>query len=122
MSGRSSVSTFTGTKSLFSRAATCASAYVVSSITWHQWHHTAPMSIMIGRFSDRASASVCGLHGCHRIALDDASRRYMLGADFSAPAGSALAESAAKLVRTLSMQRSAADARIVRVDFLLMAR
>jgi hypothetical protein len=80
------------------------------------------MSIMIGRLSDRASASVCGLHGCHRIGLDDASRKYMLGADFSAPAGSAFAESAAKIVRALRMQSSAADARIVRVDILLMAR
>jgi hypothetical protein len=80
------------------------------------------MSIMIGRFSDRASASVSGLHACHRIALDDASRRYMLGDDLSAPAGSAFAESAATLARALRMQRIAADARIVRVDIQHMAR
>jgi hypothetical protein len=80
------------------------------------------MSIMIGRFSRRASASVSGLHGCHRIALDDASRRYMLGEDLSAPAGSAFAESTAAPARALRMQSIATDARIFRVDILLMAR
>jgi len=80
------------------------------------------MSIRIGRFSRRASASVSGLHACHRIALDDASRRYMLGADLSAPAGNAFATSGAAPARALAMQRIATDARIVRVDIRQMAR
>jgi hypothetical protein len=74
------------------------------------------MSIRIGRFSVRASASVCGLHACHRIALDDASRRYILGDDLSAPAGSAFAGSDPALAPVLRKQRIATDARIVRVD------
>ena len=80
------------------------------------------MSIMIGRFNVRASASVLGVHGCHRIALDDASRRYMLGADVSAPAGNVFAESVAARADALAMQTIATKARIVRVDIRQMER
>jgi hypothetical protein len=80
------------------------------------------MSIMIGRFNERASASVCGVHGCHRIALDDASRRYMLDDDVSAPAGNAFAGSAAAPAGALKMQRIAIEARIVRVDIRQIER
>jgi hypothetical protein len=80
------------------------------------------MSIIIGRFNDRASASVFELHGCHRIALEDASRKYMLVDDLSAPDGSALAETVAALARALKMQTIAAVARIVRVDIRQVAR
>jgi hypothetical protein len=80
------------------------------------------MSIMIGRFSDCASASVCGPHGCHRIALEDASRRYMLDDALRAPARSAFAESAAKVARALNKQMIPAMARIIRVDIARIAR
>src|SRR2546426_273378 len=43
-------------KSRFSSSATCGSSYDSPSITWHQWHHTAPMSSRIGLSSARACA------------------------------------------------------------------
>jgi hypothetical protein len=46
----------------------------------------------------------------------------MLGADLSAPAGNALAASAAALARALKMQTIAADATMIRVDIRQMAR
>jgi hypothetical protein len=46
----------------------------------------------------------------------------MLGDDFSAPTGSAFAEFTAAPARVLRMQSIATDARIIRVDILLMAR
>jgi hypothetical protein len=46
----------------------------------------------------------------------------MLGDDFSAPAGSAFAESTAAPALAVRMQSIATNARIFRVDILLMAR
>src|SRR5207249_5055888 len=39
-------------------------SYDSPSITWHQWHHTAPMSSKIGLSSPRARASAASPQGC----------------------------------------------------------
>jgi hypothetical protein len=45
-------------------AARAGSSYDSRSITWHQWHHTAPMSSRMGLFSSRARAKAGSLQGC----------------------------------------------------------
>src|SRR5919108_421509 len=49
MSGRTSLSTRTGTYSLLTTSMTPWAEYVVSSITRHQWHHTAEIESRMGR-------------------------------------------------------------------------
>src|SRR5665213_1520820 len=56
MSGPTSLSTRIGRYSRLMRSITPACEYVVSSMTWHQWHHTAEMESRIGRFSSLASS------------------------------------------------------------------
>src|SRR5437667_5322047 len=51
------------TKSLFSSSATAGSSYDSPSMTWHQWHQTAPMSRRIGLFSCRARSNAASPHG-----------------------------------------------------------
>src|SRR5882724_9873568 len=57
-SGRSSRSTFTGTKRSFRICAMSAASNDSSSITWHQWQVAYPMLRKIGRSSARARARV----------------------------------------------------------------
>src|SRR2546423_15307604 len=52
------------TKSALRTSATRASSYDSPSITWHQWHHTAPMSSRIGLSSARARANAASPQGC----------------------------------------------------------
>src|SRR6202158_6564424 len=49
MSGRTSLSTRTGTYSRLIRSMIPGCEYVVSSMTWHQWHQTAEMESRMGR-------------------------------------------------------------------------
>src|ERR1700716_3092589 len=49
MSGLTSLSTRMGTYSRLIRSMIPGCEYVVSSITWHQWHHTAEMERRMGR-------------------------------------------------------------------------
>src|SRR5260370_26598028 len=51
------------TKSRFNSSATAGSSYDSPSMTWHQWHHTAPMSSRIGSFSCRARVNAASPHG-----------------------------------------------------------
>src|SRR5205814_4849698 len=76
MSGRSSRSTLIATNRSFTSCATSGSSYDSRSITWHQWHHTAPMSSRIGLFSRLASSNASSPHSCQRIGWCMAERRY----------------------------------------------
>src|SRR6266851_6337752 len=67
MSGRTSLSTRTGTYSRLIRSITPACEYVVSSITWHQWHQTAEMESRMGRPVCLASSKASCDHGCQLI-------------------------------------------------------
>src|SRR5258708_22817472 len=63
MSGRTSLSTRIGTYSRLMRSMIPACEYVVSSITWHQWHQTAEMERRIGRELSFASSKAAADHG-----------------------------------------------------------
>src|SRR5216683_3305469 len=52
-------------------------------MTWHQWHHTAPMSRRIGFFSRRARANAASLHGDQWTGWWAADLRYAEGSDAS---------------------------------------
>src|SRR5271157_3392062 len=45
-------------------------------MTWHQWHHTAPMSSRMGLFSRCAVAKASSPHSCHWIGWCIAERKY----------------------------------------------
>src|ERR1019366_2841265 len=45
-------------------------------MTWHQWHHTAPMSSRMGLFSRCAVAKASSPHSCHWMGWRIAERRY----------------------------------------------
>src|SRR4029077_150778 len=47
-------------------------------MTWHQWHHTAPMSRRIGLSSAVARAKAWSFHSCQSIGWCEAERRYGL--------------------------------------------
>src|SRR5215467_14057575 len=47
-------------------------------MTWHQWHHTAPMSSSIGLSSALACAKASSFHSCQSIGWCAAERRYGL--------------------------------------------
>src|SRR6266853_1207762 len=51
-----------------SRRATSGSRYVISSITWHQWHQTATRSSSTSFFSAFARSKTLSDHGCQSIA------------------------------------------------------
>src|SRR3954452_15801438 len=57
-------------------SATAGSSYDSRSITWHQWHHTAPMSKRMGLFSCLALANASSPHSCHWMGWCMAERRY----------------------------------------------
>src|SRR5271157_1858639 len=57
-------------------SATSELSYDSRSITWHQWHHTAPMSSRMGLFSRCALAKASSPHSCHWIGWCIAERRY----------------------------------------------
>src|SRR5689334_11774648 len=76
MSGRSSRSTFTAMNLLLMTSASSALSYDSRSITWHQWHHTAPISSRIGLFSRLAAANASSPHWYHRIGWCMADLRY----------------------------------------------
>src|SRR2546426_12051817 len=57
-------------------AATSGSSYDSRSITWHQWHHTAPMSRRIGLSSALAFRNASSPHGCQSTGWWAALRRY----------------------------------------------
>src|SRR5713226_3463848 len=67
MSGRRSLSTRIGTYSRLMRSMTPELEYVVSSMTWHQWHHTAEIESRIGRSSLPASAKASSDQLCQPI-------------------------------------------------------
>src|ERR1700682_1269235 len=67
MSGLASLSTRMGTYSRLIRSMTPGCEYVVSSITWHQWHHTAEMERRIGRPDCLASSKATADQGCQLI-------------------------------------------------------
>src|SRR5207237_4456503 len=67
MSGRTSLSTRTGTYSRLTRSMTPLSEYVVSSITWHQWHQTAEIESRIGLSSLVARSKAASDQGCQLI-------------------------------------------------------
>src|SRR5262249_21158177 len=56
-------------------AATSGFSYDSRSITWHQWHHTAPISSRIGLFSRFAVSNASGPHSCQWIGWCMAERR-----------------------------------------------
>src|SRR5690348_1232576 len=60
--------------------------YVVSSMTWHQWHHTAEMESRMGLPLSRASSNACFDQGCHLIS--DA--RFGRGEKWNSSAASAI--------------------------------
>src|SRR6202158_1363064 len=68
MSGRTSLSTRTGTYSRLIRSMIPGCEYVVSSMTWHQWHQTAEMESRIGREVAFASSKAPGDQGSQLIA------------------------------------------------------
>src|ERR1019366_7632504 len=49
-------------------AITSGVLYVVSSMTWHQWHHTASRSSRMNLFSRLAWSNMASDQGCHSIA------------------------------------------------------
>src|SRR5882724_6642814 len=51
-------------------------------MTWHQWHHTAPISRRIGLSSDSARAKAESPHSCQSIGWCAAERRYGLAESF----------------------------------------
>src|SRR5438093_3988748 len=84
MSGRTSWSTRTGTYSRLMMSITPGCEYVVSSITWHQWHHTAEIESRIGRPVWRASSKASGDQGCQLIS----EARFARGEKGNSPAAS----------------------------------
>ena len=52
------------------------SAHDSRSITWHQWHHTAPMSSRIGLSSLAARSNAASPHSIHPTGWRIADRRY----------------------------------------------
>src|SRR5918995_1413582 len=71
MSGRASWSTRTGMKRALISSATFGSLYVTSSMTWHQWHHTASRSNRTKRFSRAARSNTASDHGSQAILVCD---------------------------------------------------
>src|SRR5256885_477565 len=67
MSGRTSLSTRIGKYSLLTMSMTPWFEYVVSSMTWHQWHQTAEMESRMGRSSAFASSKEACDQGLHLI-------------------------------------------------------
>src|SRR5215472_101188 len=67
MSGRTSLSTRTGTYSRLTRSMTCWLEYEVSSMTWHQWHQTAEIASRMGLSSALARSNASADHGCQWI-------------------------------------------------------
>src|SRR5579863_5109903 len=47
-------------------------------MTWHQWHHTAPISSSTGLSSDFARAKAASPHSCQSIGWCAAERKYGL--------------------------------------------
>src|ERR1700682_1215498 len=85
MSGRTSLSTRMGTYSRLIRSMIPGCEYVVSSITWHQWHHTAEMERRMGRPLCFASSNACGDQRCQLISA----ARLGRGEKWNPPASSA---------------------------------
>src|SRR6266487_4424696 len=77
MSGRSSRSTLIATKFSLITWARSGSSYDSRSITWHQWHHVAPMSRRIGRSSSFARPNASSPHGCQSTGWFAAPLRYV---------------------------------------------
>src|SRR5258706_9860466 len=71
------------TKSRFNSSATAGSSYDSPSMTWHQWHHTAPMSRRIGFFSCCARANAASPHGDQWTGSCAADFRYADGSEAS---------------------------------------
>src|SRR5207253_7414649 len=69
------------TKSALRSSATRASSYDSPSMTWHQWHHTAPMSSRMGLSSVRARANAASPHGCQCTGWWAADLRYAEGSE-----------------------------------------
>src|SRR5438445_3050081 len=69
------------TKSALRSSATPASSYDSPSMTWHQWHHTAPMSSRMGLSSVRARANAASPHGCQCTGWWAADLRYAEGSE-----------------------------------------
>src|SRR5207245_10521486 len=69
------------TKSRLRSSATLESSYDSPSMTWHQWHHTAPMSSRMGLSSVRARANAASPHGCQCIGWWAADLRYAGGSE-----------------------------------------
>src|ERR1700674_5591053 len=67
MSGRTSLSTRIGTYSRLMRSMIPGCEYVVSSITWHQWHQTAEMESRMGRLLFFASSKAPSDQRCQLI-------------------------------------------------------
>src|SRR6266851_4929852 len=67
MSGRTSLSTRTGTYSRLIRSMIPGCEYVVSSMTWHQWHQTAEMESRMGRLVCLAFSKAASDQGCQLI-------------------------------------------------------
>src|SRR5260370_16946671 len=81
MSGRTSLSTRIGTYSRLMRSMIPACEYVVSSITWHQWHQTAEMERRIGRELSFASSKAAADHGRQLISAP----RFGPGENWNSP-------------------------------------
>src|SRR5437773_11719868 len=82
-SGRWSLSTRTGMKCSLTKLITPSSEYDVSSITWHQWHHTAESESSTGlpvSFASRKASSPHPRHliSCARLARGE--KRNVAGA------------------------------------------
>src|SRR6266851_152419 len=85
MSGRTSLSTRIGTYSRLMRSMIPGCEYVVSSITWHQWHQTAEMESRIGRVVSFASSKAPADHGRQLISA----ARFGRGEKWNSPVSSA---------------------------------
>src|SRR3989337_124738 len=78
MSGRSSLSTFTQTKALLSKAATSSSVKHSLSITWHQWQLEYPIERNTGLSSLSALSKASFPQGYQSTGFSACWRRYGL--------------------------------------------
>src|SRR5207249_11716139 len=69
--------------------------YVVSSMTWHQWHHTAEMDSRMGRSVRRASSNAASDHGRQPISA----ARFARGEKWNSEASGARSAAAIRPVK-----------------------
>src|SRR6267378_5319574 len=73
-------------------------------MTWHQWHHTAPISRRMGLSSALARAKAASFHSCQSIGWCAAERRYGLAESFRRFSGWSV-----KVAHSLRLRRRAVE-------------